>query len=1087
MVPPRPFGRCAVVALLTLVAAPAAASAQSQTTSAIRGRVTDANGVGLPEVTVRVRHALTGVERAAVTDDGGRYVLLLLPPGGPWELTATRIGYAEATRSDLQLPIGATLPVDLVLRGEAVPVEGVSVEVPRSEMLNRARVGPTTLVGERALGALPILSRNVMDLAVLSTLVRRTEAGGFSVAGQNDRYNAILVDGLAAGDAFGLTPGGIPGGQAGAKLLPLDAVAQYELLVAPYDVRLSGFAGGVMNAVTRTGTNDFALRASAVGRDAALTGDLTLPSGTAQPSGIRRTLVGVTAGGPIARDHIHFFVSGEVERRRGPPSGYNSGRDDPALVGITPETIDLFQRIFEEAHGVDTGVAGAYDLTQDLANSFARLDWSLSGGNRLSIRDVFARASNDQPPNRAPFEPYELSSNAVFRTSTHNALSAQLFTDLGSRGANELDLSFQRTTDRTRPASDYPQVEAVLQSPFFSLSSTRPIRVGAQFYAQDDDLEQTSARLTNTLTLVRDRHTLTFGGQAAWYGVRQTYLPGSKGAFFFADWTDVLDNAPLRYQRTVLLDGQSPGIAFDVAETGAFVQDQIDLDALTLRFGVRVDVPFTLDHPAENEAVAAAFGHSTSHVPSGTLLLSPRVGLNWQRGDTHRTQVRAGIGLFTGQLPYVWLANAFHDTGLRSEVRSCFGRWTTSPPVGNTAPQFDPAGDPNPTCLYGPPTVSRTVTVFDGGFRYPQVAKMSVSVDQELTSSIAASVDVVFGESVHQVRLQELNILPQIDGLGPLRGYGGTAREHFGTPSALGFRPNRVLPGYGQVLLVTNGSGDRSWSISAELHGSLPDRLGFRAGYAYGRSYDRMSLTSVDLIGAFGSTPTHGDPNAPPLTPSSFDRPHKVVLALYGTPVPALPNTEVALLYTGESGLPFSYVYRGDLNGDGYPGPGKASDLNNDLVYVPVDPLEVPSGPGTSVRLAAALASDPCLQRFEGSMMIRNRCRAPWQNRLDLRLAQGLRVGGAAVRVEADLVNLLNLVSHERGLIRTIAPTSSLLQPVERARGTGELLSEWTGGLLPFRDEQGNVRTPQPWSVVSPDSQWQVQLGLRVTFGGAAR
>ena len=756
-------------------------------------------------------------------------------------------------------------------------------------------------------------------------------------------------------------------------------------------------------------------------------------------------------------------------------------------MGITPETIDLFQRIFEEAHGVDTGVAGPYDLTQDLANVFARLDWSFAGGTRLSVRNLFARASNDQGPNRAPFEPYELSSNAVFRTSTNNLLSAQLFTDLGGRGGNELDLTVQRTTDLTSPASDYPQVEAVLKSPFFSLSATRPIRVGAQFYAQDDDLEQTSARLTNTLTLVRDRHTLTLGGQAAWYGIRQTYLPGSKGSYFFADWTDVLDNAPLRYQRTVLLDGKSPGIAFDVAEAGAFVQDQIDLDALTLRFGVRVDVPFTLDHPEQNEAIAAAFGHSTSHVPSGTVLFSPRVGLNWRRGRTRRTQVRAGVGLFTGQLPYVWLANAFHDTGLRSEVRACFGRVTTSPPVGNTAPQFDPSGDPEPTCVYGPPTVSRTVTVFDDGFHYPQYAKMSLSVDQELTSSIAASVGVVLGESVHQVRLRELNIVPQEDGLGPLRGYGGTDREHFGTPSALGFRPNRVLPDYGQVLLVTNGSGDRSWSVSAEVHGSLSERIGFRTGYAYGRSYDRMSLTSVDLIGAFGSTPTHGDPNDPPLTPSDFDRPHKVVLALYGTPVPALEDTEIALLYTGESGLPFSYVYRGDLNGDGYPSLGKASDHNNDLVYVPVDPLEVPSGPGTSVRLAAALASDPCLQRFEGRMMLRNRCRAPWQNRLDLRVAQGLRVRGAAVRIEADLVNVLNLVNHDWGLVRTIAPTSSLLQPIERTRGTGELLSEWTGGLLPFRDAQGNVRTPQPWSVASPDSQWQAQIGVRVAFVGAPR
>ncbi len=1071
----------AVLAALLLV--PSIGTAQSQTTSTIRGTVTGPGGSGLADVTVRVRHAPTGAERSVLTGPDGSFVVLLLQPGGPYELTASTIGFADATRTDIHLAIGETFAVALEMRPTALQLPGVSVDVSRADLVSPRRVGPVTLLDEPVLAGLPVPSRDVMDLAVLSTLVRTTEGGGFSIAGQNDRYNSLLVDGLAAGDAFGLTPSGVPGAQAGARLLPLDAVSQYEILVAPYDARLSGFAGGVLNAVTRTGTNDFSLHAFALGRDAALTGDLTLPSGTAQASGIRRELVGVSAGGPIVPDRVHYFVAGEIERRTSSPVGYNSGRDNPALVGITPETLDLFKTLFEQGHGVDTGEYGPYDLTQDLANLFARVDWSFANGDRLTIRNVFARASNDESPNRTPFEPYGFSSNAVFRTSTHDLLSAQLFTDLGSGGGNEVELSLQRTTDRTRPASDFPQVEAVLQSPFFSQSAYRPIRVGAQFYAQDDDLEQTSARLTNTLTRVRGRSTWTLGASAAWHGIRQTYLPGDKGEFYYATWADVLDNAPLRYQRTVLLDGQSPGVAFDVAEMGAFAQNQIELNAFTLRFGVRLDAPFVLSHPGHNEAVASTFGRNTSNVPSG-VLLSPRVGLNWQGGDVRRTQIRAGAGVFTGQLPYVWLANAFHDTGLRSEVRACFGRWNGFNPTGaNIAPFFDP-NDPAPTCLNGPPTVARAVTVFDEGFRYPQYAKVSLALDQELTPSLAASVDVVVGSSIHQVSLRELNIQRQDTALGPLRGYGGTERLHFGPPSAEGFQPNRVLPDYGQVLLVENGSGDRSWSISTELRGSLTDRVDFRAGYAYGRSYDRMSLASVDLIGAYGSNPTHGDPNDPPLTPSNFDRPHKVVLALYGTPIPGLDDTEVSILYTGESGLPFSYVYRGDLNGDGYPSLGKASDRDNDLVYVPDDPLEVPAGPGTTVRLAAALANDPCLKRFHGQMLLRNRCRAPWQNRLDLRLAQRLRVGGASVRVEADVVNLLNLLNGDWGLVRTIPATSSLLQPSERIRGNGDLLSQWIAGLLPLRDENGAQTIPEPWSVASPASQWQAQLGLRVSFGG---
>ncbi|MGD8321579.1 MAG: carboxypeptidase regulatory-like domain-containing protein, partial [Gemmatimonadota bacterium] len=1062
---------------------PDAASAQSQTTSAIRGTVVDAHRQPLADAEVRIRHTLTGAERTVVTNEEGRFLVLLLQPGGPYDVTATRLGYSDATEEGIQLQVGETRTLRLSLQPRPVPVEGVSVDVNRAEIFSPAQVGPVTLLDEEAVASVPVLSRNVMELSVLSPLVRGTEEGGFSVGGQNDRYNAILVDGLLNQDAFGLTASGVPGGQAGAKLLPMDAVAQYEVLVAPYDARLSGFAGGVMNAITRTGTNDFTLRTFAAARHEALMGDLTLPTGTAAASGVDRLVVGASAGGPIIRDRVHYFLSAELDRRSHPPSGFNLGRDDPSLVGIQPSYMDAFQRLFQARHGVDTGIAGPYALHRTLGNAFGRLDWNLAGGRRLTVRNVFAFASSDDSPNRSPFEPYELSSNAVHRRSVNNTLSAQLFSDVGRNGGNELDLTVQHTTDATTPNAPWPQVEAVLASPDSALTATRAVRVGAQFYAQANDLAQTSVRATDMLTLARGGHTWTVGASGAWYHIRQTYRPGATGSYFFANWTDVQNNAPLRYERTVLLDGQAPGVGFDVLETGAFVQDQLEVGDFTLRLGLRVDVPFILDRPGDNPRISDFFYRKTSYTPSGIVLFSPRLGVNWQHGDRLRTQLRGGAGLFTGQLPYVWLANAFHNTGLRHETEACYGRWTTDPPTGNTAPPLD-LSDPAPSCLLGPPATSRAVTLFDKGFRYPQYAKLSASVDQELSSSLSASVGVIFSHAVNQVLLRELNIQPLDRYLGPLRGFGGTARTHFGAPTDQGFHPVRLLPGYSQVLLATNGSGDRSWSLSAELRGKLPGRLSFQAGYAYARSYDRQSLTSVDLIADYGQTPTHGDPNDPPLTPSNFDRPHKIVVALYGTPIPGLPETELSLLYTGESGLPYSYVYRGDLNGDGYPSLGPASDRNNDLVYVPEDPAEVPSGFGTTVRLAAAIQADPCLRSFRGGIMLRNHCRAPWQNRLDLRLAQGAHLGSTQVRVEADLVNLLNLLNGSWGLVKSIPPTASLLEPYERVPATGELLVEWAGGLLPVRDANGNPVAPQPWSVDSPASQWQLQLGLHVTFGG---
>ncbi|HSG10007.1 MAG TPA: carboxypeptidase regulatory-like domain-containing protein, partial [Longimicrobiales bacterium] len=452
--------------------APTELTAQSQTTSAMRGMVVDVGGMPIAEATVRIRHALTGAERTVITSVQGRFLALLLQPGGPYALTVTRIGYAESAEEGIQLQVGETYTAEIVLQDRAVEVEGVAVNVERSAIFNPDQVGPATLLDQRTVESVPVLSRDVTELAILSPLVRTTEAGGFSVGGQNDRYNALLVDGLLNKDAFGLTAGGVPGGQAGAKLLPIDAVAQYEILVAPYDARLSGFAGGVMNAVTKTGTNDWMVRGLAVGRHSSLMGDLTLPSGPAEASGVERTLVGATVSGPIIRDKAHFLVSTEFERRSQPPAGYNSGRDLAALVGIEPVAIQAFQSLMEDGYGVETGVAGSYPLSQTLANVFARADWHFGNGNRLTARNVFAYADNDESPNRAPFDPYEFSSNAVFRTSGSNTSSLQFFTDLGNRGGNEIDLTVQRTTDRTNPASDLPQIEAVLRSPDGAYTAT---------------------------------------------------------------------------------------------------------------------------------------------------------------------------------------------------------------------------------------------------------------------------------------------------------------------------------------------------------------------------------------------------------------------------------------------------------------------------------------------------------------------------------------------------------------------------------------------------------------------------------------
>lgn len=1082
--------RIALAAVL-LVASAAHLSAQSRNTSVVRGTILLSDSTPVLDAVVTIRHDGTGTERRVASNTAGRFVFQTLQPGGPYTLTVGLLGYATESLEQIMLRVGEVETFTFVLAEQALEVEGVTVVAERAEVFNPNQVGLATRLDQVTVEALPILSRDFMDLAILSPLVKVTEGGGFSVLGQNDRYNAIMVDGMSTKDAFGLSGGGIPGGQAGAKVLPLDAVAQYEVLVAPFDVRLSGFSGGVMNAVTRTGTNEWWLRAGAVNRTEALIGDLDLPTGPVEASGVDRTLFNLAVGGPIVRDKAHFFVASEFERRHQPPDGYNLGRDDPSLVRISPDALTEFQDRLQSQYGLDAGDGGAYTLGQELSNVFARLDWNIDPSNRLTIRSTYAEATNDESPNRSTFQPYELSSNAVFRRSMSLSTSAQLFTDIG-RWANELNLEYRRSVDETDAASDFPQVEIDLRSSIDGSTYARGVRTGSQFYAQDNDLDQTTIRLTNASSVTSGNATYTFGVTGAYYDIDHRYVPGSKGAWYFASMQDLEDNVPSRFERTVLAQGESPTVNLSVAEWGAFAQQQFDAGkGLTFRMGVRVDVPYLLDQPGANPEIEELFGHSTTQVPSGTFMVSPRWGFNWQSDGDLRTQVRGGGGIFTGQIPFVWTANAFHNNGLRSVTQFCEGQWNVEPRPLLAAPMFDPDTPPD-ACYSRPFQELRSVVLFEKGFKYPQNFRFSWAVDQELSETLSATANFMFNHAINQVVLEELDLGKPVGNQGDLSGYGGFERRMWGRATETGFTTNRDHPQYSQVLLATNDHKDWAVALTGELRGRLMDRMSFQAGYTFSRSFDYMSLTSNDMIANFGSNPVYLSPNMPPGTTSDFDRPHKVVFAIFGAPFGFMENTEISLLYTGQSGLPFSYVYGGDLNGDGYPGPGPAFDRFNDLVYVPNVSTEIPAGTATYQLLANALENDACLRENRGDLLMRNECRSPWVHRLDLRMSHSIQAGNARIRLEGDVINLLNLVKAGWGTVQTIDPTIALLEPTRRNGGirggvVGPLVSAWSGGVLPQRDDAGNLVATDPWILQSPESQWQAQFGVRVTFGGERR
>jgi hypothetical protein len=423
-------------------------------------------------------------------------------------------------------------------------------------------------------------------------------------------------------------------------------------------------------------------------------------------------------------------------------------------------------------------------------------------------------------------------------------------------------------------------------------------------------------------------------------------------------------------------------------------------------------------------------------------------------------------------------------------VQVCQGRLTDDPLTGNTAPGYDPATLPE-TCLFGDPTELRTVIAFKEDFKQPQELRILLAVDQELSESLSFSLAGVYSQAMEQLDIRDLNIGQPSSDPGPLDGYGNFDRRYFGRPDNDGFAPNPKNADFDHVLLVGNERRNWSVAVTAEFRGRLIDRFDFRTGYTFNRSFDTRSLTFNDMISNFGFTPTSQEPNNPTLGRSDFDRPHKIIASISGALIPSLPNTAISLLFTGQSGVPFSYVYEGDLNGDGFPGLGGAFDRFNDLIYVPEEAGELPSGLPTQGLLSNALRNDRCLAASRGQLLRRNSCRSPWQSRLDLRVSHAVQVGGKEVRFEGDLINVLNFINGDWGQIQTTTPNLPLIRPVLRGAPqfgapsrVGELFSVWSGAVLPNRDGDGKLRPTTPWSVQSPDSQWQAQFGMRVTLGG---
>lgn len=1112
----RPGGpdlRSLVAALVAVVSAAGAAAeglVAQEPTAAIVGEVRDGVGEAVAGADVRVTSVGTGNETRTTTNQAGRYQVVNLRPGGPYRVVVRSLGYGEAEREEIELAAGEVLRLDFTLTVAPIALDEIVARVLADARFSVLRNAPSLTLERLEVRAHPTIERSFMELTRLSPMAVQTrEEGGYSITGQPERQNAVLIDGALFQDVFGASPVGTLGARARAKPIPMEAIEEFQLEVAPFDARSTGFTGGLLNAVTRSGTNEWEGSAFGHFRNEDFFGDLVVEGASLAPERYDRTLWGMTLGGPLKRDVAHLFVAGEFESRTEPPLGFSLGAHEPVVARLAPDSVSRMGRILAEEYGQEAGspaLAGV-SLSNTTANLFTRLDLAPDEANSLTLQHNLAYAVRDTAPNRQTFGPYGFSSSGYRIESTSQALSGRWLREFGRGHRNEVTLNVQHTGERSRPASSFPQVDVRMVSEVDDVPMVREARAGASYFAQRDALDQTVVQVADVVTLARDDIITSLGAGLDLFRFDHEFLPGSQGYYRFSSLEDLAANRPGHYEVNAPLPGaDGPGTRFSVVQPGVFAQNVHTFqDGLVLRYGLRIEAPTFLKDVAYADAVFEEFdfdrpshdpnfprellllgggvgGFSVDALPSGKLLFSPRLGFNFQTDRTYRTQVRGGWGMFTGRIPFVWLSNVYRHNGLGSALLSC---------TGSNAPPLDPSAAAPRQCADGrglEEAGERAVVGFHPQYRYPRELKTTVSIDQELPGGVLASTEGIFVQTTGRTRLAELNLFPSdsIADEGYLEVFG--PRVRYGRAEPLGYRPVRRVEGFSNVLMMYN---DRRSAIAYALVVNLEKRFGdalhLNASYSTAGSDDVQSLLFPDHVMNFASSPIDFTPNAPSPAPSSFDRPWKWT----GNARLRLPEewggTELTLFYVGQAGMPYTYVYGTDINADGYSGVGVPLDASNDLLYVP-DPPGSLSGTLVARSLFSQLVEmEPCLQAAVGDFHRRNTCRAPPTHRLDLRIAQPFNVRGMRVELNADILNVTNLLDRTWGHVWEVPPTVPVLdivgrqEPVNPTFSYGRAILGYSGRVLRNPDT-GELEPRLPYHLVTPASQWQAQIGLRLSF-----
>lgn len=1066
--------------LMGLLISMSAVFGQGVTTASMNGRIVDTDGNALIGATIVVTHVPSGTLYGALSRNDGYYNLPGLRVGGPYKVTVSYTSYGKTELEGVYLRLGESFRRDYALQEMGVDIE--TVEITARSGTAGSNTGTSTQITSSDIEGLPTLNRDLGDFIRL-TPQSTGYAGGTSFGGVNNRYNAIYIDGAVNNDVFGLASNGTNGGQTGIAPFSIDIIDQFQVVLSPYDVSLGGFAGGGVNAVTKSGTNQFKGTAYYFFQNEGMVGKtnstLTDQTGSERQkvADFSQQTYGASLGGPIIKDKVFFFANAEIQADE-TPAPFDFGAYDG---DATQADLNNLSSFLQNTYNYDPGTFG--DVSDELngVKLFAKLDFNLNTNNKLTLRHSYTKAEQINR-NASTATRINFSNNGVFFPTTTNSSALELNSRLGEKFSNNLIVGFTAVRDDRDPiGGDFPYV--------YINDGSGQITFGSEEFSTANALDQDIITITDNFKIYQNNHTITLGTHNEFYSIYNLFIGQNYGTYRYANLTDFLNGASATdYDRAYSLvdnltgDGSAAAADFSAAQFGFYAQDEWAVTPqFTLTAGLRLDIPVittdlvsadnfnTETLPLLQDAYDVAKEIEGGAPPQGQLMVSPRLGMEYDLKGDRSTVIRGGIGVFTSRIPFVWPGAMYSNNGLtlgRVDERNITGDVNFIPGIQDqyTNPDFTvPSGQ---------------VDLFTKDFKYPQVLRANLALDTKLPGDISATIEGIYTKTLNNILYTNVNSDPTV--AFNWTNTGGDTRPVY--------TRSNIDNTYSAVYVGSNTSEGYAYNITASLAKQFDFGLNASLSYTFGDAQSVSEGTSSQNSSQWRGQVSIDGRNTPVLGRSDFALGQRVLGVLtYKLDWNEAKNvsTSITLVYEGLKGSPYSYVIGGG-NGRNINNESGSTSRNRSLVWIPANESEITliEKNGVSAaeqwsRLNAFIEEDSYLSKNRGSYAEKNASWNPYTSFLDLSVRQdfGVQAGGKMhkLQVSWDVFNLANFLNSSWG-VRYQVPGDFNNYFLYNFEGYA------ADGTTPQFSYTEEAVGKEALNIANFNSRWRMRLGLRYIF-----